>query len=259
MSQPSRPILLAALMALMVSVAAFSQASDPDALKKIVRDRCLPNHQQGKPPQPCAALDIDRGVDKGFAILKDRNGATQYLLITTGVVTGIEDPQLLEPSSPNYWADSWAARSFVDERAGKALPRDFISLALNSAFGRTQNQYHIHIDCVRADVRQALKDSEASIGENWSTMATPFNDHFYKVRKVTGETLAADPFKLVAEQGEEVRSAMGRQTIVVIGASFKDGMPGFYLLSDSVNIGAFNRASGEELQDHSCALADRLR
>lgn len=249
--------LLALLPFLAFAAPGLPQAADPDALKKIVRDRCLPNHQQGKPPAPCVAIDVSRGIDKGYAILKDRNGATQYLLITTGVVTGMEDPQLLEPSSPNYFADSWAARTFVEERAGKSLPRDVISLAINSSFGRTQNQYHIHVDCVRPDVRQALKEAENEIGDAWSTLKTPFNDHFYKVRKIKNETLTADPFKLVAEQGEDVRSAMGRQTIVVIGASFKDGTPGFYVLSDSVNIGAFNRASGEELQDHSCQLADR--
>jgi CDP-diacylglycerol pyrophosphatase len=39
---------------------------------------------------------------------------------------------------------------------GHQTPRDTISLALNSEFGRSQNRLHIHIDCVGADVRTAL-------------------------------------------------------------------------------------------------------
>ena len=245
------------LLALAHAPPALGQA-DPDALKKIVRDKCLPNHEQGKPPAPCVEINVEQGVDKGYAILKDRNGATQYLLITTGIVTGVEDVQLLQDGSPNYWAHSWEARKYVEQRADKSLPRDVFSLALNSSYGRTQNQYHIHVDCVQPEVRRTLMEAEDRIGETWTKLETPLYDHPYFVMKVKGDVLSVDPHKLVAARSDVIGMSMGRQTIVVIGASFKDGAPGFYILTDSVNIGAFNRASGEELQDHACKLADGL-
>ncbi|HZM08527.1 MAG TPA: CDP-diacylglycerol diphosphatase, partial [Methylocella sp.] len=44
----------------------------------------------------------------------------------------------------------------VSRRAQKELPRDAINMAINTAGSRSQDQLHIHIDCIRPDVRKAL-------------------------------------------------------------------------------------------------------
>ena len=74
----------------------------------------------------CARVDADS------AVLKDLVGTTQYLLIPTARVTGIESPEILSPGAPNYFQSAWEAKSFVDQRAGWTLPRDWVSLAINS-------------------------------------------------------------------------------------------------------------------------------
>jgi len=51
------------------------------------------------------------------------------------------------------------------------------------------------------------------------------------------------------------RDAMGNQTLVVAGVVFADGKPGFVILNDEADAATGDRASGEDLQDHSCALA----
>ncbi len=48
---------------------------------------------------------------------------------------------------------------------------------------------------------------------------------------------------------------MASQTLVLTGAAFADGRDGFYLLADRVDLLAGDRASGEELLDHDCAVA----
>ena len=229
-------------------------AADPDALKKIVRDRCMPQFDEGKPPIPCESVDISRGIEDGYAILKDINGRTQFLLITTDLLTGIEDARVLKETAPNYFADAWRARHYVEARAGKSLPREAISLAINSAYGRSQNQLHIHIDCVRRDVRDLLRARQAEIGEGFAPLS--IDGHVYQVRRLNGEALGEDPFKLVAGQGPEIATSMGRETIVVVGARFADGSAGFYVLSGRADPATFNRGSGEELQDHACAVKD---
>ena len=40
-------------------------------------------------------VDITNGVEKGFAVLKDKTGVAQFLLIPTARIGGIEDPALL--------------------------------------------------------------------------------------------------------------------------------------------------------------------
>ena len=50
---------------------------------------------------------------------------------------------------------------------------------------------------------------------------------------------------------------MGRETLVVLPTVFRKGAPGFILLSDRATWLPFDRAGGEELQDHSCAVLGR--
>src|SRR3954447_23143772 len=104
-------------------------AADPNALWDIVNGQCVVNQQEHGDPAPCALVDRPGG----YAVLKDLVGTTQFLLIPTARVDGIESPQILAPGAPNYLADAWRARSFVEKRAGRAVPRDWMSLAVNSA------------------------------------------------------------------------------------------------------------------------------
>ncbi|HWA80517.1 MAG TPA: CDP-diacylglycerol diphosphatase, partial [Acetobacteraceae bacterium] len=127
-------------------------AGNPSALWHIVHDRCVPNEQAHGNPAPCALVDLNRG----YVVLKDIVGATQFLVLPTARVTGIESPAILVPGAPNYLQDAWAARRFVRARAPAPLSREDLSLAVNSIYGRSQNQLHIHVDCLRVDVRDAL-------------------------------------------------------------------------------------------------------
>lgn len=239
--------LIIALAALLVCGAA--QAADPDALWKIVGEKCVPNAREYGQPNPCAKVDLD----KHYVILKDLVGDTQYLLMPTAKTTGIEDPQVLAADAPNYFADAWAERQFTIEAAKHDLPRDAISLAINSVYGRTQNQLHIHIDCVAPAVRDAIAKDIAAVGDKWAPFPAPLSGHHYRAMRLTGDNLTANPFTLIAATVPP--DAMGKQTLVVVGATLPGGAPGFVLLADTADLAIGDHASGEELQDHSCALA----
>lgn len=220
--------------------------ADPNALWDIVNGRCVPDQQQHGDPAPCARVDGDS------AVLKDLVGDRQFLLIPTARVTGIESPELLAPEAPNYFADAWRARSFVDERAGFTLPRDWVSLAINSEDARTQDQLHIHVDCIRADVAEALAVHAAAIGPTWAPFPVPLVGDRYSAMAVAGEDLdAVDPFELLADGIRGAREDMGRQTLVVVGAYLPGGRPGFVILADRVDVALGDVAGGEALQDHA--------
>jgi CDP-diacylglycerol pyrophosphatase len=228
----------AALCAALAFLDPAVAAADSNALWRIVHDQCVPDQQAHGDPQPCALVDA-----RGYAVLKDLVGNTQYLLLPTARISGIESPELLAPGAVNYFAAAWQARSFVDERAGLTLPRDWVSLAVNSATARTQDQLHIHIDCVDADVKDTLTQHLSEVGPNWAPLAEPLAGHAYLARTVPGEDLGADPFRLVADTGVD----MAGQTIVVVGAYLAGGQPGFVVLTRGPAEGP---AAGEELQDH---------
>jgi CDP-diacylglycerol pyrophosphatase len=135
------------------------------------------------------------------------------------------------------------------------MPRDMLSLAINSASGRTQDQFHIHIDCIRADIRDALLRERSNIGWRWSLLKTPLAGHQYRAKHVTGPTLFGhNPFKLLAWGMPGARADMGQHTLVVVGMVFNGRVPGFIILDDRADLAHGDWGSGEELQDHACAL-----
>lgn len=219
--------------------AVAARAADPDALWKIVHGRCVPGSAAGD-PAPCVAVTAD------WAVLKDFVGATQFLLIPTARVTGIESPAVLDPAAPNYFAAAWQAHRFIDERTGHPIPRDDIALAINSPGARSQEQLHIHVDCVRADVRDAL--GRLPLTEAWSVLPDPLAGQRYSARQLATRDLDANPFQLLAKELPGAAVAMGQYTLAVVGS--RDG---FILLAG--RIGEDGRGHGEDLQDHGCALA----
>src|SRR5262249_9448131 len=113
-----------------------------------------------------------------------------------------------------------------------------------------------HVDCVAADVKDTLGPYAGDIGYSWTPLKPTLAHHPYRVRRIDGETLASDPFRVLAED-PDARADMGNQTLVVLGWQFADGRPGFILLAGRANIFTANFGSGEELQDHGCAVLKR--
>jgi CDP-diacylglycerol pyrophosphatase len=245
-------LVFAPVFALVFAGAAPARAGDPDALWHIIHDRCLPGFLTKKNPAPCAEVDLPPGGHEGWVVLKDRDGATQYLVMPTEKITGIEDPALLAPGEPNFFAAAWDARKFFLAKVGHEVPRSVISLAINSPYGRTQNQLHIHIDCIRADVAATIAKRLREFGNGWTRL--PLLGHDYRARRLDGADLTVNPFTLLASDPTVGVNRMARHTLVVVAERFPNRQDGFVLLDDHVDVPTGDRASGEELQDHACAI-----
>jgi CDP-diacylglycerol pyrophosphatase len=235
-----------ALALVSAPILVLGAASDPMILWKIVHNHCVVDQTQNGKPAPCARLAAD------YAILKDIVGATQYLLIPTTRLTGIESPALLAPGAANYFADAWGEMSLVQSQLPKPLPRQDLSLAINSIDGRTQQQLHIHMDCIRRDVRDSLAQHGAAIGPDWAPFPVPLAGHRYQAMRIPGDALGeANPFRLLAEKQPGARAAMGLHTLVLVGAADT----GFILLDDRADPAHGDMGSGEALQDHACKVS----
>jgi CDP-diacylglycerol pyrophosphatase len=199
------------------------------ALWNIVHEKCVPNFAAGKGPAPCASVGRDD------AVLKDIRGATHYLLIPTARIAGIESPQLLAPGAPNFFADAWKARTFVAEKLGKPLARDQIGVGINGPGHRSQDQLHLHVDCLAPGVQQALRGVT-------SAKFVPVEIFGTKVRALflRGAELEVNPFRVLHDQLPPGESMAGH-SLMLVGAA-----DGFYLV-DSVR-------GGELLLDRACAI-----
>jgi CDP-diacylglycerol pyrophosphatase len=244
-------------LAVWLVAAAAPQALNPrDALWGLVHEECVPDQLHSHDPRPCVQVDLHDGIEKGFAVLKDMRGVTQFLLIPTARVPGIESPAVWASGAPNYFADAWEARKYIDEALHRTLPRDDVGLAINSIAGRSQDQLHIHVDCIRSDLQETLRQHQASMGSQWAPLDVSFAGHHYLVMWVPGESLGSNnPFRLLAQGLPGAEKNMGDRTLVVVGYTRTDGAAGFVLLEDQVNRGNQDFAHGEDLLDHSCRIA----
>jgi len=224
--------------------------SDPgrDALRQIVQNQCVLNWTQHQDPAPCERVFLaDAKTDSsGYAILPDRKGAAHYLLIPTQTMRGMDSDELLDPDLPNYFAEAWRARDVITKFVGHPVVRTAIGLAVNNVHSRTQDQFHIHIDCLRQDVVASLRTAAEHVGESWTPIDVAGST--YQAMRIEAVSLdGASPFDLVAKLSPEARHHLGDYTVVVASMQFKSGA-GFILLTGT-------GPTGELLMDSSCAVA----
>jgi CDP-diacylglycerol pyrophosphatase len=180
-----------------------------------------------------------------YIILKDNSRVKPdaYLIIPTTKVTGIDDPHIFALPVADFWAYGWRQAQIYLKK-----PAADTALAINSKYGRTQNQLHIHISCVRRDVAGALAENEQNIGDH---PAKPFEirlgpqKNVYRVVKVTS-LVTTSPFALAAAM-PGARSDMAEQSIAVIGSR----TPGVLYVLDTYHHGS-NPGAAEELLEQFC-------
>jgi len=247
----SAPIFVAILA--LAAFAAPPARADRLALWTIVHGQCAPHAEAGQGPAPCERIDLAHGEDQGVALLKDRVGIAQFLAIPTRRVTGIEDPFALDPAAPDYFAFAWAVRDALAARLGSALRREDISIAINSAFARSQDQLHLHLDCVDKNVAATLAGDLGALDDAWRPMTEPLKGRVYWARRVLSDDLVGvRPLALLAGGVPDAKAHMADESVIAIGATFA-GKAGFALLADRAELTQGGHA--EDLQDHDCASA----
>jgi CDP-diacylglycerol pyrophosphatase len=246
-----RAAFLIAIVALFVGAPSpAAMRDDPDALWHVVHTLCLTDKILTGLPAPCLAVDRRHG----FAVVPDPDGKTQVLLVPTRRVAGIESPALLARGAPNYWRYAWDARIYVERRAHRSIARDLVAMAVNSALGRTQDQLHIHVDCVAQPLRDALIARQATITDAWTAFPINVMGSHYRVMRLDGADLGTrDPFDLLANGDPDARADMGAWTLVVVGTAF-GGSPGFVVLASHGGVPDNPKGAGEDLLDHNCAV-----
>jgi CDP-diacylglycerol pyrophosphatase len=78
--------------------------------------------------------------------------------------------------------------------------------------------------------------------------------HRFVAMKIETDSLAkVDPFKLLPRSLPSTKASMGHQTLAAIGATFRDGKSGFYLLANDARASPRDTVSAEALLDDKCA------
>jgi CDP-diacylglycerol pyrophosphatase len=253
--QSHHGVLALRLLLIFVSAWAWlateSRAQDRDALREIIQEHCLPHWLQQGNPAPCERVFLGAGpsATDGYALLADAKGGAHFLLIPTGRVAGIESPEVLGPQAPNYFAAAWKARALIAAVLGHAVRRDDVGLAVNSEQHRSQDQLHIHIECLGDEVYRVLRTAGDRLTDHWTPIRLARWQ--YEGMRVMGEDLQqVNPFELVSQHIPGAREHMGAYTLMVAGMQFEEGS-GFVILAGT------NVPGAESLLDAACTVANR--
>ncbi len=191
-----------------------------------------------------------------MAILKDLNGVAQMLAIPTRKIAGIEDPQMLAPDAPPVFADAWKAKAAASRRgsaASRCRARRSRS-TINSKWSRSQQQLHVHVDCVAKPVAAALAeyrsalDDQLAADDRSSWPAEPISP----AGSNSADLADADPLKLLADGVPGAKANMGAWTLAAVGADVRR-QAGLHPARRRFSLEGGGHA--EDLQDHDCVIA----
>jgi CDP-diacylglycerol pyrophosphatase len=194
-------LLHAALVAALLCFAAITVVAlelPRGALRTVVR-ACALTHRTIGVALPCLAVDPGDGSRPGYAILRAPDRTTHVIVVPLDAIDGIEDRRLLQPSAGAYWRAALAARSYVVDAAKVPVALSQVALAINSERTRSQDQLHIHAECVRPEIATALLRQRRPSGEGWTRSQQPVAGSFPNLRTVKAEQITAgNVFEILA-------------------------------------------------------------
>lgn len=198
---------------------------------------------------PCLSVDLGDRERPGTAVLRAPGEPTHIVVMPTDTVPGLETPALRGPRGVAYWKAALGARRFVSDELQDRVPEAEVALAVNSAKGRSQDQLHIHLDCLRPRVVEALNAHGRAVGPGWKPFPVPLaGDRFLAMRVRAAEAGAFNPFAALTRLPG--RRDLTRTSFAAVATRPDDPEAGYILLAYRSPI-----ASAEDIMDHTCAIA----
>jgi CDP-diacylglycerol pyrophosphatase len=212
---------------------------------------CVTNRQLTGASFPCLDVNTDQGLTRGFVTIRAPLARTHIIVSPTARIIGIEDPVLQSPDAATYFQDAWEERKYVIETAERPIKDADIGLAINSRPGRSQDQLHIHVDCLRRHYVQQLRLHDSGLRfDRWSRLQFAFRGRYYWALLLNAADLSqTNVFRTAATLLQTSPGRMEDLTLVLVPRLGT----GFYLLADQYTPGAMGKGHGEFLLDHSCS------
>jgi CDP-diacylglycerol pyrophosphatase len=189
---------------------------------------------------PC--IDLTRSSDGySVAILRAPFSGAHLLAVPLLKISGIEAPELLGPAGGAYLSAAWAARREL-HKGLEIEDWDSIGMAINSARNRSQDQLHIHVDCLTAQARAKFKTLISTDGR-WKLLS---NGLWAQVVR-TDDLRVSNPFRMILDGLPMDRDGLAAVNLGVAGVQFLNGTHGFIILTSKT-------MSLERILDASCKV-----
>jgi len=210
----------------------------------IVSKRCVPEQSLHGVPAPCLKVSLTQR----YTVFNDANGPLHTLLIPTDKISGIESSVLLGAKAENYFQYGWDTRYFLTQQAAFPVPDRYLAQAVNSRYGRTQNQLHLHLACLKPEVYQAILQQKEHIGHQWQTLHVPLSGQRYQAIKVPA---TQNPFIALAQYVQLQDDKMDNYGLLRLAPDNGEVI----LLATRLHFTTFSLGTAEQLLDVDCKMA----
>ncbi|MGP1958190.1 MAG: CDP-diacylglycerol diphosphatase [Arsenophonus sp.] len=219
-----------------------------DKLWKNINQKCISKFINSKLELPCIKIN----KQYRYVIYKDIKGILHHLFIPLDKISGIESPFLQRKNTENYFILAWKNRELFIKLLNKPFNEKFLSLAINSKYGRTQEQLHIHLACLKHQVFLKIKKNEDIITNNWKPLNEKINNHQYLAIKVSWLDInKTSPFIYLKKYVKKHNDDIAYYGLAMIPSNQKNE---FILLAIRSKFLHFNFGSAGEIQDYQCKL-----
>ena len=248
---PRFPAVLALMGALALIGFIGSTVAEPlkrGVLWKVVR-ACATDFRIAGKPFPCLAAHLQ----EGYVVLRPPVGRPDTILSPTRPLSGVEDPRLLRPETPNYFAAAWRERAQASGRPTRLVNDSDFALAVNATRGRSQDQLHIHIGCLAPEFRRAVERIASQApprvwSEREGVVAT---QSVWLYRTGVDDAEAVNPFLALAEDPAMTADLRALTTLALVRASI-DGRYEFVVIAARPSPATTARISAEKLAHADC-------
>lgn len=174
-------MLIVFFLSLATSVAAYAGNAE-DSLRNSIAKSCL-----GK------VVDKEKClmVGQDFTIMKSLSSHFHYLFVPVNAISGIESAEFWTPGYPAWFQMAWRFRHIAAPWLGNGVAPEKLGIAINSQPRRTQNQLHIHINCIRKDILDEI--NAAQLSNTWLPLTlNAAGGHAYQAIKLPGSNIPDD-------------------------------------------------------------------
>lgn len=250
-------VLALALLVLLLGGPALRANLKPRAALYYVIRACVMMQDTLGTPFPCLSVDPASAGTPGYAVLRAPGNPTHVITTPLVPIAGIENEELLQPDAGVYWRAALMSRRYVEAGADGPVPPGDVGLAINSRRTRSQDQLHIHAECLGRPVLAAVRAESFAPGDGWQPLRRPVDDDSFvgrlvERREIEGGNLFAVLASLPNGAGNDMRSDMGDVASLVVPVAADGTGDSFVLIASRVR-----RRSIERLLDESCSVASR--
>jgi CDP-diacylglycerol pyrophosphatase len=195
---------------------------------------------------PCVEADPSGSQTFGRVLLKSPRYRSEFLILPADPVQGVESSVLQQEAANPLWVFAWQSRHNVEGVLHGSLPAEAIGLTVNSSGSRTQDQFHIHVDCVSNAVQRQLLNIPIRKGA-WTPITNLAGDGAYIATQLGAGDLATTNIMAIVASQLPTGTSLGEASVAVVGVGKGDNASAFNVLV------RFDNRAAEDLLDHTCA------